>query len=149
VKQRSVFVPQPPIRENRLGSDRRGDAELVCADLGEEICTSSLVEWPVPLFTVALERCKGLGGMQIVVDGQRRRRILHSLRTGFRAGVGRAVPAEVVASERDEAGKPFSIQLGHGGTPFVGLGEIGMRCAAEDTRLGVRPPAHLRRRATP
>ena len=92
-----------PIRENRLGSDRCEDGESVRADLREEMRASALVERPVPLFAVDLERCQGLGGMQLVVDGQRRRRIGMSLRTELRPGVGRAILAEVVSSERDEA----------------------------------------------
>ena len=86
----------------------------VRADLREEVRTSSLVERPVPLLTVDLERCEGLGGMQVVVDGQRRSRVGKSLRIELRVDVGRAVPVAVVSCERDEARKVLSIQLWQG-----------------------------------
>lgn len=120
MKQKSACVPQPLIREHRLGSDLRGDAGSGRGDPREKICTPSLEERPVPLLTVDLERREGLGGMQVVVDFQRRRRISVSLRTELRPGVGRAVLAQVVLSQRDEARKPLSVQLWQGGAAVSG-----------------------------
>ena len=80
--------------------------------------------------------------MQVVVAGQRRRRIGKSLRTELRPGVGRAVLAEVVSSKRDEARKLLSIQLWQGGAAVRGF--VGYRDALGVLIIpdSVRPPAH-------